>query len=136
MEKSYTSAERPDADNESVAKVNATLAQIEQSYDHDDRVAKNHIASQMFDPLLKVSTRNLRELQQRLNIEPSPTAYAELKKALADRPGFLEAYLNEPAPALTMGAGAVHAMTKDRIEEMAKARGISQDGSDLKRGIA
>jgi hypothetical protein len=118
-----------DASDDPVAKANRLMDEIERG--DSDHVAKRTPAD---DVLLKVSSRHIQELALRLNIDPtSPTALADLRKEANARPNFVRDFLAEPAEALTMGPGAAHVMTKERIEEIAKARGIAQTG-DFKRG--
>jgi hypothetical protein len=134
IEAKYGIAPEGTHEHESVAKLDRLLTAIEQSADHPDHVAKRDAPEH--DVLWKVSPRHIRELAQRLNIDPSsPTALADLRKEANARPGFVDAFLSEPLPAKTMGAGAAYTMTKEKIERLAKARGYGMSEADWKRGL-
>jgi hypothetical protein len=124
IEKTYTADERTGADDDSaLAKLEATLTEIERSTP--------------IDVLAKVRPSQIRELAQRLNVDPDgPNALAELRKIAGARPMFVESFLAEPMPAKTMGAGAAHAMSTEKIEAMAKARGFGMSEAEWKRGLA
>jgi hypothetical protein len=92
-----------DASDDPVAKANRLMDEIERS-DADHMAKRTPPAA---DVLLKVSTKHVRELAQRLNVQEGPNALTELRKALAARPGFLESFMNEPEPAKTLGAGSL-----------------------------
>jgi hypothetical protein len=107
IEKTYTADERTGAaDDSAIAKLDAMLTEIERSAP--------------IDVLAKVKSHMLRELAQRLNVNPDgPNALATLRKVAGDRPGFVEAFLNEPLPPKCAGASLAH-LSVDQIEAIAK----------------
>jgi hypothetical protein len=76
------------------------------------------------DVLAKVQPHLLRQLAQRLNVDPdAPNALAELRKVASARPMFVEEFLNEPLPSKTLGPGAVHTATPEQLAKLAPYRG-------------
>jgi hypothetical protein len=135
IEAKYGIAPEGTHEHESVAKLDRLLTAIEQSADHPDHVAKRDAPEH--DVLWKVSPRHIRELAQRLNIDPSsPTALADLRKEVNARPGFVDAFLSEPLPAKTMGAGAAIAFSPEKIQKLAQSQGrAGQSVDDFRKAM-
>jgi hypothetical protein len=134
------------ADESPLEKAYRLLDEIEASVvvDESDPVAKANAAlekalrrDEPIDVLAAVEPHMLRELAQRLNVDPDgPNALAELGKIAGARPYFVESFLAEPLPPKCLGAGAAFAMSTEKLETMAKARGYGMSEAEWKRGLA
>jgi hypothetical protein len=75
-----------------------------------------------------VPPTQLRDLAKRLNVDPdAPGALNELRKAAAARPFFIEAFLNEPLPPRTLGAGAAFVMSAEQVAKASHIQGQNAD---------
>jgi hypothetical protein len=129
-------------DESAIEKCERLMAAIEAGVaDENDPIAKSDalVAKALADAdqtpdLSLIPVRHIREFAKTIGIEAgSPDSYAQLKKKATKRD--VEKFLSTPVPAKTLGAGATLAMSKERIEAMAKARGFSTVGEDWKRGL-
>jgi hypothetical protein len=126
-------------DKTSVEKLERQLAEIEDSVvEEDDPVSKALERALRSDEnqtadLTLIPTKYIAEFAKSLGIEPgSDDALAKLKKTATRRD--VDRFLATPVPPRTLGPGAALSFPKERIEEMAKARGFGMSAEDWKRG--